>query len=87
MEHQLLIISKPDYHFKTPGTFTVKLTVSYANGQASLTREDYITVNELVSLFPPGWDVTLTSTQHVIAVPLDANPRILETPIEPGGIL
>jgi ABC-type multidrug transport system ATPase subunit len=50
-------------------------------------REDYITVNELVSLFPPGWDVTLTSTQHVIAVPLDANPRILETPIEPGDFI
>ena len=77
----------PTIIFKTPGTFTVKLTVSYANGQASLTREDYITVNELVSLFPPGWDVTLTSTQHVIAVPLDANPRILETPIEPGDFI
>lgn len=37
----------PQYTYSTPGSYTVSLTVSNVDGSNSLTKEDYITVNDL----------------------------------------
>ncbi|MBE0637825.1 MAG: PKD domain-containing protein [Bacteroidales bacterium] len=70
--------------FNQTGEFDVKLTVSGVNGQSEIFRQKYIKVLEVIPLFPPGWDFVITGSQHVIAVPLQANPRILDVPIAPG---
>ncbi len=73
--------------FNTPGIYDVKLFVSGLNGDDTVIKEDYIEVTEVQTGLPPGWEFYLSSTQHAIAVPLDANPRILEQPIQPGDFI
>jgi PKD repeat protein len=73
--------------FNNPGIFDVTLTVTSINDTDMMTRDDYIEVTELITFLPPGWEVIPSSSQHVIAVPLEANPRIFEIPIEPGDFV
>ncbi len=77
----------PVIMFNTVGEFNVKLTASNVNGQSVAIKEMYIKVLEEVSLYPPGWEVTVTSTQHIIAAPIQINPRVLEVPIQPGDFI
>nr|NQU92208.1 PKD domain-containing protein [Bacteroidota bacterium] len=73
--------------FNTPGIFNVKLTVSGINGSDVEIKEGYIEVIEILSIYPPGWNYEPTSSQHIIAIPVSANPRIFEVPVEPGDYL
>jgi hypothetical protein len=50
-------------------------------------KYDYIQVNPSQSTLPPGWDFVPTSRQHIIAVPLEANPRIHLTSLQPGDYI
>jgi PKD repeat protein len=71
--------------FNNPGIFDVKLTITDPYGNTDeMIKEDYIEVAEVVVNYPPGWDFTVTGSQHIIAVPVEANPRIFGEPIEPG---
>jgi len=36
---------------------------------------------------PPGWDIVITPSSHIIAVPLGANPTIDGIPINPGDYI
>ncbi len=40
-------IKNPSYTYSTAGTYTVKLTVSNSGGNNSITRTNYITVNNI----------------------------------------
>jgi len=73
--------------FNLAGTYNVKLIATGPNGSDEELKEEYIVVNEVVSLNPPGWEVVPTGSQHIIAVPLETNPRIFEVPIQPGDFV
>ena len=73
--------------FNTPGEFDIKLTVSGLNGESTILKEKYITVTSPASQLPLGWEYNITGIQHAIAIPLLANPRILDVPIQPGDFV
>jgi PKD repeat protein/subtilisin family serine protease len=73
--------------FNQVGVFNVQLTVSGPNGQDTKLKEGYIEVTEVNCPFPPGWEHEPTSTMHVIAVTLESNPRLFESPLEAGDFV
>jgi PKD repeat protein len=83
----LVHLQNPAVVFDFAGSYDVKLTVYRAGGYDVEIKYDYIQVNEIESDLPPGWDFVATSRSHIIAVPLEANPRIHLTPLQPGDFI
>jgi PKD repeat protein len=77
----------PVVQFNCSGFYDVKLTVYGLNGQDQITKEGFIEVTGNANGLPPGWEHSATSSQHAIAVPLEANPRIFDVPINPGDFV
>jgi len=83
----LVHLQNPGVVFDTPGSFDVKLTVVRPGATDVEIKTDYIQVNPSQSILPPGWDFVSTSRQHIIAVPLESNPRIHLTQLQPGDYI
>lgn len=65
-------------------TFTPEFR-EYDNVTSPQTEQDYTGI-EMENL-PPGWEFTITSTMHIISVPLLANPSIEDEPLETGDYI
>lgn len=84
---EIIFIQNPIIVFNTPGFYDVTLYVSGNNKNDQITKHNYIEVLEAVSTLPPGWEYVFSFRQHVIAIPLEANPRIIDTPLQPGDYI
>jgi PKD repeat protein len=78
---------EPRVLYHTGGVYDVTLFVSNLHSQDTLIKHHYITVIDPQAGLPDGWEYQQTITQHAIAVPLVANPRLLEVPIDSGDYI
>ncbi|NCA86146.1 MAG: hypothetical protein EOM83_11330 [Clostridia bacterium] len=78
---------EPRVLYHTGGVYDVTLFISNLHSQDTLIKHDYITVIDPLAGLPPGWGYQQTITQHAIAVPLAANPRLLEIQIDSGDYI
>ncbi len=80
----IVYAENPNVIFNIPGVYDVQLIASGANGADTLLKIDYIQVLQEQSVLPPGWEYSTSVSQHTIIIFQESNPRIFETPIEPG---
>jgi PKD repeat protein len=78
---------EPRVQYHTGGVYDVTLFISNLHSRDTLIKHNYITVTDPQAGLPPGWAYSQTITQHAIAVPLVANPRMLELPIDSGDYI
>jgi len=84
---EIIYIQNPIIIFNTPGFYDVTLYISGDSMSDQITKYDYIEVLEVVSTLPPEWDFTTTIHQHILVVPTIADPRIIDTPLNPGDYI
>jgi PKD repeat protein len=78
---------EPRVQYHTGGVYDVTLVISNLHSRDTLIKHNYITVTDPQAGLPPGWAYPQTITQHAIALPLVANPRMLEIPIDSGDYI
>lgn len=78
---------EPRVQYHTGGVYDVTLFISNLHSRDTLIKTGYITVTDPQAGLPPGWAYPQTITQHAIAIPLAANPRLLEIPIDSGDYI
>lgn len=83
----VVYLENPMVVYNMPGVYDVQLIISNSAGSDTLIKHDYIHVLEEQSQLPPGWEYNPSLTQHTIIIFQESNPRIFESPIQPGDYI